>query len=308
MEVYRDINQLPAFANPVLTIGTFDGVHRGHRQIIAQMLEVADRAKGTPVLLTFYPHPKQIIESGQKPLFLLNTPAEKYKLLHRAGLNNIVEVPFTREFSEQPAEDYIRNFLVEKFHPHTIIIGYDHRFGKNREGNYELLESQSSTFGYRVIEIPEHVLSDVIVSSTKIREALATGLVETANEYLGYRYFFHAGVIHGDKRGRILGYHTANLQIDHERKLIPADGVYAVDVDLKGIGQYKGMMNIGHRPTVEVSGRSMEVHLFDFDKDIYGVSLKISFKARIRDEKKFDNLDQLKLQLDKDAVIARQFD
>lgn len=308
MEVFRDIQQLPAFSNAVITIGTFDGVHRGHRKIISQILEVAERANGTPVVITFYPHPKQIIESGRKPLFLLNTPAEKYKLLNQAGINHIVEVPFTREFSEQPAEDYISDFLVRRFNPHTIIIGYDHRFGRDRAGDYKLLQQESSRYGYRLIEIPEHVLQDITVSSTRIREALLSGVVEAANEYLGYRYFFHARVIHGEKRGRTLGYHTANLQADHERKLIPADGVYAVDIDLKGSGLYRGMMNIGNRPTVNGNDRTIEVHLFDFDRDIYGASVKVSLKSRIRDEMKFDNLDQLKQQLDIDADIARRVD
>lgn len=308
MEVYRDIQGLPAFDKAVITIGTFDGVHRGHRKIIQQMLEEAERASGTPVLITFYPHPKQIIESGLKPLYLLNTPAEKYKLLHQAGIDHIVEVPFTREFSEQSAHEYISNFLVRKFNPHTIIIGYDHRFGRDRSGDYHLLSKEASRFGYRVIEIPEHVLQDITISSTRIREALLSGAVETANEYLGYRYFFHAGVIHGDKRGRDIGYHTANLRIDHERKLIPADGVYAVDVDVKGMGLFRGMMNIGLRPTVNGNNRSIEVHIFDFEKDIYGTTLKVSLKSRIRDEMKFESLEELKSQLDSDALIARRID
>lgn len=308
MEVFRDIQHLPAFHNAVITIGTFDGVHRGHRQIIRQMLEEAEKSNGTPVLITFYPHPKQVIESGKTTLYLLNTPAEKYKLLHQAGLHHIVEVPFTREFSEQPADSYISNFLVGKFNPRSIIIGYDHRFGRDRAGDYRLLEKESGRFGYKVIEIPEHVLRDITISSTRIREALLSGAIETANEYLGYRYFFHAHVIHGDKRGRQISYPTANLHIDHERKLIPADGVYAVDVDLQDMGIYRGMMNIGRRPTVDGFHHSVEVHLFDFEKDIYGAAVRICLKTKIRDEIKFDGIEKLREQLDKDAAIARRID
>lgn len=300
MQVYRDIKELPPFRNAVITIGTFDGVHRGHLQIIRQLLDEAAAVDGTAVVITFYPHPKMVIDSGKSPLYLLTTPAEKYRLLAESGIRHIVEVPFTREFSEQPAFDYIRDFLVEKFRPRTIIIGYDHRFGRNREGNFQLLEQHAPLFGYSVKEIPEHVLRDVTVSSTRIREALLSGNAEVAHEYLGYPYFFHARVIPGDKLGRTIGYPTANLAIDHERKLIPANGVYAVKAFVEGHGEFKGMMNIGMRPTVNGTVRTLEVHLFDFDASIYGITIRVSLFRKIRDEVRFSGLEALKEQLGKD--------
>jgi len=306
MKVYNDIHHLPQFQNAVLTIGTFDGVHRGHKQILVQLQQEAHQVNGTAVVITFYPHPKQIIESGKDPLYLLTTPAEKYRLLAEAGIEHIVEVPFTREFSEQPPGNYITDFLVNKFHPHTIIIGYDHRFGKNREGDFRLLEALSKQYDYTVKEIPEHVLKNVTVSSTRIRQALVSGEVDVANDYLGYAYFFHAYVVHGDRIGHSIGYPTANLALDHERKLLPADGVYAVKAEIEGTGIFKGMMNIGFRPTVKGKSHVTEVHLFDFDKDIYGSSLTISVIKKIRDEVKFDGLPALQEQLNKDKIAALQ--
>ncbi|MEP7165809.1 MAG: bifunctional riboflavin kinase/FAD synthetase [Ferruginibacter sp.] len=308
MKVYTNIEDLPHFKNAVITIGTFDGVHLGHLQIIRQLIKEADAIKGVPVLITFYPHPKQVVSSVQKPIFILNTPEEKYGLLQHAGIRNIVVVPFTTAFADQPAGNYIKDFLVGKFHPHTIIIGYDHRFGKDRSGDYHLLEDEAVKFDYKVKEIPEHVLQDVTISSTKIREALLSGDIGTANEFLGYDYFFSGMVIEGNKLGRTIGFPTANLQITDTQKLIPVNGVYAVNVTVEGLpGSYKGMMNIGVRPTVDGSNRVIEVNIFDFDEMIYGKPVKVSLKKRLRDEVKFKGLDALKEQLAKDkeeAIIA----
>ena len=301
MEVYKNIDALPEFKNAVITIGTFDGVHLGHKQIIKQLLKEAREVAGTPVLITFHPHPKQVIASTQKPISILNSPEEKYELLHDAGISNIVVVPFTKDFAEQPADNYIKDFLVEKFHPHTIIIGYDHRFGKDRTGDYRLLENEAGKFGYTVKEIPEHVLQNVTISSTKIREALLNGDIGTANEFLGYDYFFSGLVIEGNKLGRTIGYPTANLQIADEQKLIPANGVYAVEVKVEGFDKvYKGMMNIGVRPTIDGTNRVTEVNIFDFDETIYGKSVKVFLVKRLRSEIKFNGLDALKEQLAKD--------
>lgn len=308
MKVYTDINHLPEFANAIITIGTFDGVHLGHSLIIEQLLKEAEAVKGTPVLITFYPHPKQVIDNLKKPLYILNTPEEKYELLHLKGIENIVVVPFNKTFAEQPALAYIKHFLVDKFHPHTIIIGYDHRFGNNREGDYHLLEKEALKHNFKVKEIPEHVLQDVIISSTKIREALLTGDIDTAAAYLGYDYFFSGKVIAGNKLGRTIGYPTANLKIEDEKKLIPANGVYAVEVEIKHsashIQQQKGMMNIGVRPTVDGTNRVIEVNIFDFDEEIYGLSIKVTVKKRLRSEVKFSGLDALKVQLAKDKINA----
>lgn len=305
MKVYTNIEALPPFKNAVITIGTFDGVHQGHLQIIRQLIKEADKVQGEPVLITFHPHPKQVVDSVKKPLFLLNTPEEKIELLHFAGINNIVIVPFTRDFAEQPPGNYIKDFLVDKFHPHTIIIGYDHRFGKDRAGDYHLLEDEAINFNFKVTEIPEHVLQDVTISSTKIREALLSGDIETANIFLGYNYFLSGTVVDGNKLGKTIGYPTANLQITDEEKLIPSNGVYAVEVTVEGFpGKYTGMMNIGIRPTVDGTNRVIEVNIFDFDETIYGKMVKVIFKSKLRDEIKFSGLDALKEQLARDKVAA----
>ena len=305
MNVYKNTDELPAFKNAVITIGTFDGVHLGHVQIIKQLKEEAAKVDGTPVLITFYPHPKQVVSSLKKPIFILNSPGEKYQLLYKAGIDNIVVVPFNTEFANQPALSYISDFLVEKFRPHTVIIGYDHRFGKDRQGDYHLLEEQALRFGYLVKEIPERILQDVTISSTRIRESLLKGEVENANEFLGYEYFFSGKVIEGNKLGRTIGYPTANLQVEDEEKLIPGNGVYAVDVEMENIpGVFKGMMNIGLRPTVDGRKRAIEVNIFDFDKDIYGLNVKVSLKKRLRGEVKFNGLEELKAQLVKDKIAA----
>jgi riboflavin kinase/FMN adenylyltransferase len=305
MNVYNNISQLPSFRNAVLTIGTFDGVHQGHVQIIKQLVSEAKTVYGTPVVITFYPHPKQVIEEGKKPIFILNTPEEKYKLLHAYGIEHIVVVPFDKAFAEQPAASYIKHFLVDKFHPHTIIIGYDHRFGMNRKGDYHLLEAEAVKYNFNVKEIPEHVLKSIVISSTKIREALHTGAIETANEFLGYPYTIKGRVVEGKKLGRTLGYPTANLNIADKDKLIPGIGIYAVTVRSEAVpGNFKGMMSIGTNPTVGGTERTIEVNIFDFEKDIYGTHVEISFIKRLRNEEKFDSLELLKEQLGRDKINA----
>ena len=304
MHVYTNIDQLPAFKNAVITIGTFDGVHQGHVQIIKQLVNEANAVDGTPVVITFYPHPKQVIGTG-KPVFILNTPHEKYQLLHAHGITHIVCVSFNKEFAEQSAGDYIKNFLADKFHPHTIIIGYDHRFGMDRKGDYHLLENESVKYGFIVKEIPEQVLKSVVISSTKIREALHTGAIDTANEFLGYPYSITGKVVAGKKLGRTLGYPTANLEIADKNKLIPALGIYAVKVRSEVVpGDFIGMMSIGTNPTVDGKERTLEVNIFDFDNDIYGTSLEVSFIKRLRNEEKFNSLEDLKEQIGRDKVEA----
>ncbi len=306
MKVYTDIHSLPIFNRAVITTGSFDGVHTGHALIISQLLEEAEKIDGTPVLITFYPHPKQVVQIKDKPLFVLNTPEEKYELLQKMGVKNIVVVPFNKSFSELSAQDYIEKFLVEKFNPAIIVVGYDHRFGNNREGDYHLLEDAGSHLGFDVKEIPEHILKDITISSTKIRHSLQSGDIETAAAYLGYDYYFNGTVIQGNKLGRTIGYPTANLLIENENKLIPADGVYAVDIELEN-RMLKGIMNIGMRPTVDGKIRTIEVNIFNFDEDIYGKDLKITLKKHLRSEIKFNGLDELKAQLAKDKDEAMKF-
>ena len=303
MKVYTDIDSLPVFTRAVITTGSFDGVHTGHAQIISQLLQEAENIDGTPVLITFFPHPKQIVQIKDKPLFVINTPEEKYGLLQNLGIKNIVVVPFDKSFSELSAQDYINKFLVQKFHPAIVVVGYDHRFGNNREGDFDLLKKAGDQNGFEVKEIPEHILKDITISSTKIRNAIQTGDIETAASYLGYDYFFSGKVIQGNKLGRTIGYPTANLLIENENKLIPADGVYAVDVELAE-RKLKGMMNIGLRPTVDGKKRTIEVNIFNFNEDIYGEDLKITLKKHLRSEIKFAGLEELKAQLAKDKEAA----
>ena len=304
MNVYKNISRLPAFKNSVITIGTFDGVHLGHVQILEQLKKEAEEINGTMVLVTFYPHPKQVINSKQ--VFMLNTPLEKYKLLENHGIEHIVEVPFNRDFADQPAKEYISEFLVNNFHPHTIIIGYDHKFGKNREGNYKLLESESNKYNFIVKEIPEQVIRNITVSSTVIREALSVGDVKKANQCLGYNYQLTGIVVQGDKRGRTIGFPTANIQVLDKNKLIPANGVYVVNVKVEN-KLFKGMLNIGNRPTFNGISNSIEVYIIDFNEDIYGKEITVEFLKWLRPEVKFNSLDELKSQLTKDLEQTKIF-
>jgi len=320
MKVYYDIDNLPSFKNAVLTIGTFDGVHMGHRQIVAKMKEEAIAVQGETVIITFHPHPRKVVSSVFTGVRLINTLEEKLEILSTLSIDHVVIVPFTDAFANQPAEDYIKNFLVDKFHPHTIIIGYDHRFGKERKGDYLLLEEKAPVYNYRIKEIPKHVLDEIAISSTKIREAVINGRIEVADKLLGYNFFFSGTVVHGDKLGRKLGYPTANLKIENEEKIIPGNGIYAVYASVinsqSAVGSrqstagnqelrtndqlLKGMMSIGFRPTVDGKKRVIEVNLFDFDKEIYDQTLKVYVKKYLREEVKFNSLEDLVKQIDKD--------
>lgn len=285
----------------MVTIGTFDGVHSGHQQIIAQLTEEAHAIGGETVIITFHPHPRKIV--AHKEVFVLNTLQEKTELLREKGIDHLVVVPFDEQFASQGAHEYVEHFLWQKFHPHTVIIGYDHRFGHGRQGDYHLLEDFGKQLGFLVKEIPEHVLNNITVSSTKIREALLNSDIATANNYLGYDYFFEGTVVEGNKLGRTLGYPTANLQIETSEKLIPGNGVYAVIAAVEQ-STYKAMMNIGVRPTVDGKKRVIEVNLFDFNQDLYGKTLRVYLKQYLRGEVKFNGLEELKNQLSIDKESA----
>jgi riboflavin kinase / FMN adenylyltransferase len=327
MQIHYHTEQLPAFRRAVITIGTFDGVHTGHAQILQQLRQEAARIDGETVIVTFFPHPRKVVRGGAAAVQLLNTLEEKIRLLSWQEVDHLVVVPFTEAFSQMTAEQYITAFLVEKFHPHTVIIGYDHRFGQGRLGDYHLLEQFSLTEGFNLQEIPVHLLDAVSVSSTRIREAIAQADIGEANQLLGYPYFFSGRVMQGRKLGRTIGFPTANLQVGSPEKLIPGDGVYAVEVSVVDSGdemlvidrakeavaedpwggnRWKGMMNIGMRPTVDGRERTIEVHIFDLDLDLYGRELRVSVKQFLRGEEKFAGLDALKAQLakDRDAAIA----
>jgi riboflavin kinase/FMN adenylyltransferase len=307
MKIHYDINNLPLFKNTVITIGTFDGVHEGHKKIISQLTQTARDAGGESVIITFHPHPRKVVSSSILGIRLINTLSEKTELLEKLGVDHLIVTPFTEVFAHQEPEDYLKNFLVEKFHPHTIIIGYDHRFGKNRKGNYKLLEAWQGRYNYQLTEIPKHILDHIGISSTKIREAILNGDTTTTNHLLGYNFFFEGAVVHGDKLGRELGYPTANLKVQNEEKIIPGDGIYAVYASLKNEeGSYgplmKGMMSVGFRPTVDGKKRVIEVNLFDFHDEIYGKTLRVYVKQFLRSEEKFDSLETLIKKIDDDKV------
>ncbi len=312
MKVHRELaGSLPEFRHAVITIGTFDGVHLGHRQIIAQMKEEAVRIGGETVIITFNPHPRKIVSSVPGDVKLLNTLDEKTRLLEEAGIDHLVVVPFDHHFSNQTAKQYITDFLYRYFKPHTIIIGYDHHFGKGREGNYRLLEIYGASLGFIVKEIPEQLQNEIVVSSTRIRTAIIDNHIEIANALLGYPYFFEGLVVEGNRLGRTLGYPTANLHVASEEKLIPGNGVYAVRVNVweevksqKNFPSYYGMMNIGIRPTIDGKKRVIEVHIFDFDENIYGQTLQVKVEHYLRGEVKFSGLDELKMQLQQDKEAA----
>jgi riboflavin kinase/FMN adenylyltransferase len=325
MRIYYHIDQLPFFQNSVITIGTFDGVHTGHAQILEQLRAEAARIGGETVIVTFFPHPRKVVRGGSTDVKLLNTLEEKIQLLSWQGVDHLVVVPFTEAFSQLTAEEYIREFLCRKFRPHTIIIGYDHRYGRGRLGDYHLLEEFSQSEGFVLQEIPVHLLDAVSVSSTRIREAIGQADIGTANQLLGYPYFFSGQVAEGRRLGRTIGYPTANLVVGSPEKLIPADGVYAVEVAVlasdavsltipttvdapaaapwDGV-QWKGMMNIGMRPTVDGRERTIEVNIFDFNEDLYRRELRVAVRRWLRGEEKFNGLDGLKTQLAKDKLDA----
>lgn len=258
MQVHTDPAHLPAFRRAVVTIGTFDGVHHGHRQIIEGLVREARLIDGESVIITFHPHPRKVVSSTFLGVRLINTLPEKTLLLDQLGVDHLVVVPFTDAFANQDAEAYVSEFLVKLFQPHTIIIGYDHRFGKGRLGDYKLLEQLAARYQYELLEIPRHVVDATGVSSTRIREALLEGRLDDANRLLGYSFFFSGEVVHGDKLGRQLGYPTANIRVADEEKIIPANGIYTVRAALlekepSGMpAQWLGgMMSIGFRPTVD---------------------------------------------------------
>jgi riboflavin kinase/FMN adenylyltransferase len=302
LRIFRSIEAFEGTRNAVVTTGTFDGVHVGHRKIISRMREVANKVNGETVLLTFDPHPRMVLFPDDHGLQLLTTLDEKIALLEEAGVDNLIIHPFTREFSRITSIDFVRDILVEKLGTYRLVIGYDHHFGRNREGSFEHLVEFGPLYGFEVEEIPALEVQDVSVSSTKIRKALEEGDVSTATEYLGAHYLLNGFVVEGNKIGRTLGFPTANIRVDNTTKQIPADGVYAVIVVVNG-KKLKGMLNIGQRPTVNaLQSRTIEVHIIDYDGDLYGSSIELQFIHRVRNEQKFNGLDELRAQLEKDKA------
>ncbi len=299
MQVHNNIDNLPVFKNAVITIGTFDGVHSGHQQIINTLKDAAAAAGGESIIITFHPHPRKVVSSAVTGIRLINTLNERIELIEKAGVDHLVVVPFTDYFANQTAEEYISDFLVDKFQPYTIIIGYDHRFGRERMGDYKLMEEKAIVYNYQLMEIPLHLLNTIKVSSSNIREAILHGHVEEANQLLGYTFFFEGEVVHGDKIGRTIGYPTANLKSTDEEKIVLGDGIYAVYTEVDGT-RYKAMMSIGFRPTVNGKKRVVEVNIFNFETEIYGKTIRVYVKKYLRSEVKFSGLEELKQQLHRD--------
>ena len=289
----------------VVTSGTFDGVHVGHQKILGRLRELARETGGESVVVTFWPHPRMVLRPDDPPLQLLTTFEEKLALLEEVGIDHLVQIPFTKEFSQLSSDAFIRQVLVDKISTRHLVIGYDHHFGRNREGSFEYLKEHASEYGFVVEEIPRQDIDRVGVSSTKIRRALEEGDVRTACEYLGRPYRLTGTVVQGDQLGRDLGYPTANLRIDSPHKLIPADGIYAVHVEHQQ-RHYQGMLYIGHRPTIQGKTRNIEVNIFDFDQTIYDDELHVDLLDYIRGDMTFDTLEELSTQLaqDKQATLA----
>ena len=306
MTVHHDLNQLPAFKNAVITTGAFDGVHIGHQEIISRMKQIALEMKGETVIVTFHPHPRKVISSIPGEIKQLTSLEERIELLTQSGIDHLVVVNFDYAFSNLTADAYVKTFLFDHFHPHTILVGYDHRFGNGRNGNFELLQKFGNELGFKVEQIHEKIISDEIVSSTHIRNYILEHQIEKANALLGYPYLFDGFVVRGNQIGRTIGFPTANLHINNEEKIIPSNGVYAVKVKGKCLGDtiYNGMMNIGIRPTVDGQKKVIEVHILDFDQDIYEQNLTVMVYEYIRGEVKFDGLEALKAQLAKDKITT----
>ena len=313
MRIFRDLKALPPFSSSVITIGTFDGVHKGHQKLIDRITLLASQCKGESIIITFHPHPRIVINPEDKSLRLLNTIEEKTDLLEKYGVDNTVIVPFSRDFSEQSAQEYVSNFLVKNFRPKSIVIGYDHKFGKDRSGDYHLLEQMKGMYGYSMEEISKETLDDIGISSTKIRNSLQSGDITLANDLLGHAYRVTGTVVRGLQNGRKLGYPTANLQVTDEYKLIPKTGIYAVRVyshqwpgSAPARGYYHGMLSIGYNPTFEGKEQTIEVNILDFNHDIYGSTLTLEFVEYLRDEKKFNSLDDLIEAIKGDEVNTRK--
>ncbi len=306
MKVYYNINDFKPVKNAIVTVGTFDGVHLGHQAIFRRMTADAREIGGETVVVTFHPHPRLVLNIDSSNLRFITTQEKKMEIFKQTGIDNVVVIEFTKEFSRTASEVFIRDYIVDKIKPARLVVGYDHHFGKNRMGDFKLLFDLGQRYHFKVERIPALDVENIAVSSTKIRKALENGDVKKANMLLGYEYTVCGEVIHGNELGRKLGFPTANLNIPENYKVIGVSGVYACHVFYQGV-KYNGMSNIGYRPTV--SGNSeltTEVHIFDFDQTIYGQQLCISFVEKIREEVKFANLDELKQQLANDRITVSE--
>lgn len=305
MKIFHSISEFHSKKKTILTLGTFDGVHIGHRSILKKLNENTENGTYESAVLTFFPHPRMVLQ-GKSDLKLLNTINEKIDLLEKIGIENLIIHPFDENFSQLSAEEFVKTVLVDQLHIQKIIIGYDHRFGRNRTANIDDLIAFGKQYGFEVEQISAQEINDISVSSTKIRMALEEGKINLANEYLGYSYFLSGTVEKGKQLGRTIGFPTANIKLEEDYKLIPKNGVYVVSSIIEGKTVY-GMLNIGFNPTVEGKKLAIEVHFLNFDKAIYEQTITVSFLHRIRSEEKFPSLDSLKIQLEKDRETTKNF-
>ncbi|NRB50741.1 MAG: bifunctional riboflavin kinase/FAD synthetase [Saprospiraceae bacterium] len=306
MNVFYNLEDLPEFKEAVITIGSFDGVHSGHQKIIQKVRQLAQKVGGESVIITFHPHPRLVVYPRDKSLKLITTIEEKVELFRQCGVDNLVVVPFTVAFSQQTADEYIQQFLVGRFKPRYIVIGYDHRFGLNRQGNIDYLKWHGEELGYEVVEIEKQEIQDIAVSSTKVRQALEEGDVKSAKQLLGHPFLLSGKVIQGQKIGRTIGFPTANIDVSDKHKLIPPYGIYAVKVRLEE-KEFGGMLYIGDRPTLEQhTNQTIEVNIFEFSEDIYGKEITLEFVDFIRHDMRFDNLEGLQSKLAEDKLASQQ--
>jgi riboflavin kinase/FMN adenylyltransferase len=306
MQVHRNLSDFPSLHYAVVTSGTFDGVHLGHQKILMRLKEIAKQHNGQTVVITFYPHPRNIINQGKNEIKELNTLDEKIDRLKELGIDYLLILPFTSDFSQISADEFINKVYIQGINTKKLVIGYDHRFGKNREGGLDYLIKNAEKYNFNVEEISRQDLENITISSTKIRQALSEGNILIANQYLGYHYHLEGIIEHGDKIGRSIGFPTANLIVKETQKLIPADGIYAVKTYLKG-KLINGMMYIGNRPTISGNlEKRLEVNLFDFEEDIYNEIMKVYFMDKIRNDEKFESLELMQIQLKKDEIEAKK--
>ncbi|WGK95402.1 MULTISPECIES: bifunctional riboflavin kinase/FAD synthetase [Flavobacterium] len=305
MKIFHSINEFHSNKKTILTLGTFDGVHIGHAAILKKLTQNTNNGEFESTVLTFFPHPRMVLQ-GKFDLKLLNTINEKMELLETIGIENLIIHPFDESFAQLSAEEFVKTVLVDQLHIQKIIIGYDHRFGKNRTANIDDLIHFGTQYGFEVEQISAQEINAISISSTKIRTALETGDIQLANEYLGYAYFLSGTVVKGKQLGRTIGFPTANIELKEAYKLVPKNGVYIVRSDING-AQVFGMMNIGFNPTVEGKTKTIEVHFFDFNDDIYDSHIKIAILQRIRSEKKFESVALLTKQLEDDQNFSKQY-
>jgi len=305
LKVSHSISIFNATKKTIITLGTFDGVHLGHQAILKKLVNATENGAYESLVLTFYPHPRMVLNQ-EGTMHLLNTIEEKTILLEKSGIDHLIIHPFDENFSKLSAEAFVKNVLVDQLNIHKIIIGYDHRFGENRSANITDLIEFGKKYNFEVVQINAEEINEISISSTKIRTALLDGAIELANQYLGYDYFFSGKVIKGKQLGRTIGFPTANIVLLKTYKLIPKNGVYIVYSTLNNKRVY-GMMNIGHNPTVGENNKTIEVHFFDFDQNIYNKTLTIKVLEKIREEQKFDSLETLQLQLIKDENFSKSY-